>query len=502
MNDFKKKAGDFFKTDRFSSAVVTALVVAVVMVFNALLFTATELFGLGFSYTPEIDYSLTGASDELFADAIRENKKVTIYFCMAESEVEIHSTGREVYTTAKNFAEKYPDFIELDFINIITRQDKDGNYIDLSKYKTDDIPIYKTSVIFECGENHRVLTDTYTAAGFANFFTLDSSRYVTSYNGEEIISAMICWVTEDEHKKAYFTQRHGEMADIAFTNLLTSAGYELDVIDLRKNSVPDDADLLIVSNPTSDFEASKDGTVYTEIDKIKSYMERGGNLYVALDPYVKTLTAFEDFLRELGISFVATETSSGKKIRNMVKDPSNAITTDGFTLVCDYADGEIAAAISEKVSEHNSGSVIVKEVSALELSGAAKPILVSSSSSVLEAEGRTVSDSGRYTVAAYSELNTESGGTSRIFVVPSIYLAVSDALVSDSYSNKDFVYSVLDELFGAENLPYGCKPIVYSSSILQNLTMGTAKIYTALAMLVPAAIAVVGAVVLIRRKNR
>lgn len=502
MNNFKKKAGDFFKTDRFSSAVVTALVIAVVMVFNALLFTLAGNFGLVFSYTPKMDYSLTGATDELFADAIRENKKVTVYFCMAESEVELHSTGSEVYTTAKKFAEKYPDFIELDFINIITRQDKDGNYIDLSRYKTDDIPIYKTSVIFECGDNHRVLTDTYTGAGFANFFTLDSSMYITSYNGEEIMASMISWVTQDEHRKAYFTQRHGEMADLAFTNLLTAAGYELDVIDLRKNSVPDDADLLIVSNPTSDFEASKDGSVYTEIDKIKTYMERGGNLYVALDPYVKTLTAFEDFLAEFGISFATTENASGKKIRNMVKDPSNAITVDGFTLVCDYADGDTAKAISDRVSEHRDGAVIIREASALKLSGAAKPILKSSSSSVLEAEGRTVSDSGGYAVAAYSEVANEQGGKSRVFVVPSIYLAVSDSLVSDSYSNKDFVYSVLEELFGAENLPYGCKPIVYSSSILQNLTMGTARLYTALALLVPTAIAIVGTVILVRRKNR
>ncbi len=502
MNKFRKKAGDFLKTDRFSSAVITALVVAVVMVLNALLFTVTELFGLVFTYSEKIDYSLTGASDELFADAIREKKEVTIYFCMAESEIEVHSTGYEVYATAKEFAKKYPDFIKLDFINIITRQDKDGNYIDLSKYKTDNTPIYKTSVIFECGENSRLVTDTYTSAGFANFFTLNSSRQITSYNGEEVMSAMISWVTESEHKKAYFTQRHGEMADITFTNLLTAAGYELDLIDLRKNSVPEDADLLIISNPTSDFEASKDGSVYTEIDKIKAYMERGGNLFVALDPYVKTLTAFEDFLAEYGIALMTSENSSGKKIRNMIKDSNNAITTDGFTLVCNYADGEIAKAISDRVSAHTDGKVIVKEVSALELSGAAKPILQSSSSAVLEAEGRTVSSTGSYTVAAYSEIANASGGASRIFVVPSIYLAVSDALISEGYSNKDFLYSVFDELFGADNLPYGCRPIVYTSSILQNLTMGTAKLYTALIMLVPTAIAVTGAVILTKRKNR
>ena len=144
---------------------------------------------------------------------------------------------------------------------------------------------------------------------------------------------MICRVTSGNAKMAYFTQHHGEMADITFTNLLTSAGYDIDVINLRESAVPEDADLLIISNPTSDFEASWDGSVYTETDRLRAYMERGGNLYVSMDPYAKTLTVLEDFLREYGISFAYSENALGRRIKSIVKDPRNSITTDGFTLV-------------------------------------------------------------------------------------------------------------------------------------------------------------------------
>ena len=51
-------------------------------------------------------------------------------------------------------------------------------------------------------------------------------------------------------------------------------------------------------------------------------------------------------------------------------------------------------------------------------------------------------------------------------------------------------------------MPYGCKPIFYDSQILENLTMGTAGVYTAAVMLIPVAIAVIGTVVIVRRKNR
>jgi hypothetical protein len=150
----------------------------IALIANIILYTVGNIIGLDYHYYDKYDYSLSGTTDEVFRDAIADGKKVKISFCMAESDVKNHSTGSEVYQTAKNFAERYPEFIELDYINIITRQDKDGNLINLSKYKTDmlgnETRIYKTSIIFECGENYKVLTDTQTATGYSSFYNLDS----------------------------------------------------------------------------------------------------------------------------------------------------------------------------------------------------------------------------------------------------------------------------------------------------------------------------------------
>jgi hypothetical protein len=191
---------------------MTALVIAFFMVLNAVLFTLTQVFGLQYAYTDKYDYSLSGSTDALFAEAIEKGKKVKISFCMAEDEIKVHSTGAEVYTTVKNFAERYADegFIEIDFINIITKQNKDGELVNLSKYQTPmedkkdtdgekDTEVKKnrilnTSVIFECGKNYRVVTDSVTSAGFASFFNLDQSLYANSYNGEEVVASMISWV--------------------------------------------------------------------------------------------------------------------------------------------------------------------------------------------------------------------------------------------------------------------------------------------------------------------
>ena len=86
--------------------------------------------------------------------------------------------------------------------------------------------------------------------------------------------------------------------------------------------------------------------------------------------------------------------------------------------------------------------------------------------------------------------------------IPSVYIAAADAIITNGYSNKDFLYSVFDEYFEAGEMPYGCNSVVTATGLLENLTMGTIRIYTALIMAVPAALAVVGAVVIVRRKNR
>ena len=51
-------------------------------------------------------------------------------------------------------------------------------------------------------------------------------------------------------------------------------------------------------------------------------------------------------------------------------------------------------------------------------------------------------------------------------------------------------------------MPYGSKVILYDTETLQNLKLGTARVYTSLIMLVPAALFVVGTVTVVRRKNR
>lgn len=501
MNKFRKKLGETLSGEGFFSTAGLVALIAATVALNILLYVIVSAFGIYLYQEEKPNLEISGNTDSLFEPAIESGKVAKIIFCMAKEEVENHDTGRYVHETALNFKERYPNLIEISYLNLVTMQNEKMEYVNVDKYTNDgQTKLRRHSVIFECGENYRVITDTYTSAGFAPFFVVNSEKIALAYNGEETIASMISWVLTDERKTVYFTQYHGEIVDIQFSNFLASAGYYVDVIDLRRDEVPLDADLLIISSPTSDFE--KGSGVRAEMDRLKTYVERGGNIYVSLDPYVKKqMPTLYSFLAEWGIKFSTSEDKDGKPVNNMVKDYNNGITANGTTLVTEYAKNELAQKIENKVKKYTDGSVIVKTSAALSLFDGAKPLLLSSSGSVLEADGETKSRNGSYCVAAYSEKTVEDK-TARIFVVPSIYLAVTDSLISNGYSNKDFLYSLIEDFYGGGRMPYGCKPVIYDSQTLENLTMGTAKVYTAAILALPVAILICGAVVLVKRKNR
>lgn len=511
MKEFLKKLGRKVTGRKGIGNTLTVVIIIAVVMLNVLAYTVTNAFALYlYSPTPKDDLSISGNTDELFKDAINIGKKVTITFCYTEEKLKTHSTGSYVLETARQFEERYPNLISLRFVNLLTKMDEDGVIVDFDKYLEDKRNTLKqNSVIFESGEGEewscRVITDMSTSAGFVDFYTLNSAGNVIAYNGEEVMAAMISWVLHKDHPIAYLTQNHGETVDIAFTNLLSCAGYYVEVINLRKMEIPKDAGMVVISNPTSDFDrSSDDSNVRGELNKIEQYLEGGGKLYVALDPYVKELKNLEGMLDKWGISLSGEYNENNVLVRDIVRENSEAITPDGYTFIATHADNELAKRVRDSVTAHGNDSILMNEVTRLKLdeSKGAQPLLISGKTSSTHAGGKQTDNSGEYAVAAYSVRAENDGKSSTVFVIPTAYITAADAFLSDSYSNKDFLYSILEVIFGSNPAPRGCNQVSYAAPMLENLTMGRARLYTVIILAIPAALAVVGVITIIRRKNR
>ncbi len=516
MNNFLKKTGDFFKSRGFNSGAILALVIAVIVIFNIVMYTLTTSFGL-YLYVPnDIDTSITDAMSEVLTDAKERGEEITVTFCNSRENIEKHATGMYVLRTAEAYAEKY-DLINIRFVNILTQQDEEGNLVDLSRYLTDlrgnENYLRSHSIIFSSGENeqenYKVVTDVATGAGYADFYTLDASGKPFAYVGEEVFGAMLAWVLTPKHRVVYMTEGHSETADIAFVTMLTCAGYYVEPINLRSAEAGElllDADVaaLIISNPTSDFERSKDPTIASaEIEKIEKYLDRGGNLYVSIDPYIGVLPELEGFLSECGITIEGGIGQYGNT-HDIVIDAAGSISLDNLTFVTGFAEASAESLPGRIVGNFSgiaNGRVLTSKSGRLTLSGTAEALLTTTAEATAVRDGGVVAR-GEFAVAAAATLEGEGGKSASVVVIPSVLLTNADLLSANGYSNKEFMYSLLEEALGSSIGIYGAKSVMFDAGIVENLTQRESVIYTVVLLLIPTAIAITGAVTIIRRKNR
>ena len=273
---------------------------------------------------------------------------------------------------------------------------------------------------------------------------------------------------------------------------------------------------IITTNKSASFEyfieEKYEAGIVLEGNEIKSLREGNVNMNDSFcfvrgsDVSVKNMHNLTSFLADYGITVSTNTNEGGESYRNIVKDTTSSLPGDGYTLVGEYTEDELAKSIRTATEKYGSGKVLLREAAALVCSSGKKAtavaVLESSSSAVCLANGVTTDREGSYALAANAVVANEGGKDANVFVLATSYIAATDAIVSDGYSNKDFIYAVFSEVFSAELPPYGCRSIVFETDTLQGLTMGTARAYTVIAVVIPIAIAAVGAVIAIKRKRR
>jgi ABC-type uncharacterized transport system involved in gliding motility auxiliary subunit len=111
------------------------------------------------------------------------------------------------------------------------------------------------------------------------------SERVTSDSEQDITNGIIKVVT-GEKRKVYFTQGHGEKDTTAsdrdgYATIAKALGDENYAVDklvvAQQGSVPDDASVVVVAGPRTDF-------FPPEVDALRKYLDKGGKLFLMLDP--------------------------------------------------------------------------------------------------------------------------------------------------------------------------------------------------------------------------
>lgn len=140
-------------------------------------------------------------------------------------------------------------------------------------------------LILVCGEQSKVLDA-------AELYDYDYSDYAATgaanvtFDGESRITSAIYQLTSGESRHVYYTTNHGEQAlTSSLTEALKAQNIDAQPLDLLTGTIPEDCDLLIISDPASDFAA--DGLV-DEIAQLQTYLENGGKVLLTTSGYTET----------------------------------------------------------------------------------------------------------------------------------------------------------------------------------------------------------------------
>ena len=478
---------------------LTVLIVAVIILLNASVTTLAMRYGWYVNMNPTLLYPVTDTCyDYLDTYVIPEAEEdIRIIFCDDEENIRADSTLMFVQNTADELAARYPDKINVEYLNVWENPKIARSYGVTAS----------TSVVVAAGEDFRVCT----LRDFFLFPANDNENPV-AYNGEKRFAVAMKAVVSPDAPVAYLTLNHGESTeDYALMYAVTDAGYMVNYLDALSFDIPEDCGLLITYNPARDFTAVDGVSGVSEIDKLDAYLKDGGKFmcFVSADTFAAGgFDNLEGYLSEWGVTFAHDTGAEGIEECFALRDTAHAITTDGYTLLGQIPDSGRAAEIMGNLDgtyrAANATAIRVaegftaKNGDFVKGSRTLSPLLRTYPGAEAWAGGRPVDR----TAEGYNlvTLTQDSSGGGSVLVCSSTEFAVEATLQSGVYGNGSFLLTAM-EAMGKGEVPVGLKAQPFSNDTIHILTTANARLITVALVAVPVLVVTVwGLIVLIRRK--
>ncbi|MDR1808293.1 MAG: GldG family protein [Propionibacteriaceae bacterium] len=259
------------------SLIISAVVLALLVVVNVLV-TALPTAATKYDISSAKLYSVT-ANTKVVVNALQQD--VTIYW--------IVQAGQED-NVIENLLGKYESLSG--HISVVKRNP--DVYPTFAEQYTDET-VANNSLVVESGERHRYIA-------YDDIYLTETDVYgytsTVSFDGEGAITSAIDYVTRDDLPRLYTLEGHGE-ADLPTTlaDQIEKANIETQVLSLlTAETVPDDADAVLVYAPASDISDKEEAI-------LADYVAGGGRLMVVAGPTADgTLENLYGLLEEYGVT--------------------------------------------------------------------------------------------------------------------------------------------------------------------------------------------------------
>jgi hypothetical protein len=226
---------------------------------------------------------------------------------------------------------------------------------------------------------------------------------------------------------------------------------------------------------------------------------------------------FEGFLEEWGVTFDHRTSKDGIEQSRIIRDTQNSLTVDGYTVLSQNAERGIGAgalsganypnafgnatsiSFANDFASDGEGNYVTNENGVLKT---AAPLLVTHPSAQAWMGGIAVAraDEAPFVMMSITRGETDTGDVGYLVACTSTEFASQEKLQSAVLGNSRTLTEIV-RFMGRENAPANITFKSFSGTTIESLTTSVANTYAIVLATVPAAlVAIVGAVILIRRK--
>jgi len=527
------------------STIIVIVFIAVVVVLNVVVGVLTERKNLKLDLTDQKYYEVSQETLDYLAGIDTE---VEIAVMAEENDFLLSNTYMKMVLETMKKYENASDKITLNFYDIITNPDVAAKF---SKYYNGEIT--QSNIVIVANERAEVLNVN-------DLFTITSDYYsgtssIDNYKGEQELTSAIMTVTDANPQTVALVSlyngspifhQYNQYSVLEIKSLLDKNGYEVVEVDLMTGELsPEEYDIAVLPAPVNDLTEN-------DIKKLEDFLYNGGNLdkdmiYIA-STYQYATPNINDFLEVWGVEigdsivyeyseeynqYVTTYLGQGTapiaqiaeeefsaglsntKLPVVVPSarPINLLwdantdrettallkTTDtGFAYPKEFYTPEEEAAIIEEMMAEAEGENADEEGAEAEATEAEEPTEETTEFDIEAAE-----KSAQTLMAVSKKLFFDADNVTHennLMVIGSTLMLDPNITSVTTYNNAEYVINAINKMCGKESSVIIAEKDLTTQPI--SVTADQKSTITNVIYFIPIAILVVGALVIIRRRNR
>ena len=495
------------------------LVVAIVVVLNCMVSMVAKRSPIKIDITPDDRYELTEESISA-VKALDKDIEITVT-CQRDYFESLSNYYKSMYAQYYNVSADVPYEMIPELLDKYALYANQGNgkinvkYVDMDKdpdlinkykkYYTGDIQ--RGNIIVSAGERVKVLSES----DVMNMLTVDqtamqSGQLLFKFTGESLLTSAITGVTDAHPVKVAFAktmngsplyneQSFADSADSFENELLSKNGYDCTDVDISTDEIsPADYELLVIYAPTVDFNENI-------IKKLNDFLYNDGkydrNLIYVPDFSATNFPNIDEFLADWSL----------KVENNLIVDEVKAFGT-ATNIIVNISDSESVGTLpNEKLPIV---SPYTRELTQLKKNNedVVKEVLKSYDSAytadITDSNAERGEQGERSVVLLSQKQRTEqiSTYTSSLLLIGSPYMFDRTVIQQNStYNNANVLLNTINTMTGKEN-----GVVIPDKNLQQSFITTTTKqaknIQIIVVWIIPIIAALVGVVVLLRRRNK